>query len=146
MPLMATQRSSFSAAPGLHGVQPYLLNVGEVRERQRKRSHSHGPAVPKGAATVELVPGGLVDVAELRGRQLLQHLDHPRPVAPARSQTVLLSEPAEGESTFTVRWQRCITFKSRTFILKRETTVTFSVNVILERLHFANFKLGVQHW
>ena len=50
--------------------QAYLLNVGELWESQCKGSHSHGPAIPKGATAIELVSGGLVDVAELRGRQL----------------------------------------------------------------------------
>lgn len=43
----------------------YLLNVRDIRESQGERGHSHGPAIPKGAAAIELVPGRLVDIVEL---------------------------------------------------------------------------------
>lgn len=69
------------------------VDISRIRESQCEGGRPHGSPVPKGASTIELVPGRLVHIAELRGGQLLQHLDHSRAVTTTRGCTVLLSKP-----------------------------------------------------
>lgn len=69
------------------------FNISQIRESQCEGGCPHGSPVAKGASTVKLVPGWLVHITELRGGQLLQHLDHPRTITTTRGCTVLLCKP-----------------------------------------------------
>lgn len=77
----------------------YLFYISHIGESQSKGGRPHGSSVAEGASAVKLIPGRLVHVAELRGRQLLQHLDHSGTVAASRGCAVLLREPVEVRNT-----------------------------------------------
>lgn len=76
----------------------HLLHISWFVESQCKGGRPHGSPVPKGAPTIKLVSGRLVHVTELRGGQLLQHLDHSGSIPAARGRTVLLSKPRGGNT------------------------------------------------
>lgn len=72
-------------------------HVSGLGESQRKGSRPHGPPVPKGAPTVELLPGWLENITELGRGQLLQHVDDSAAIASVWGLAVLLSKPPGGE-------------------------------------------------
>lgn len=76
-------------------------HISGLGERQRKGRRPHGPPVPKGAPTVELLPGWLENITELGRGQLLQHVDDAAAVASVWGLAVLLGKPPGGETTFT---------------------------------------------
>lgn len=69
------------------------FNISQIRESQCEGGRPHGSPIPKGASTIKLVPSRLVHIAELRGGQFLQHLDHSRTITATWGCTVLLSKP-----------------------------------------------------